>query len=388
MVRIDCLIFGYRKITLSPEDLSTATSLLLRRGIYSKFNSDGTITVRERDIDKVKAAFGMKFEYQVSDMQGLYGIYRKTRSKTAIFLGAFIILILCIISANTVWDVRVDGNERIPDSAVVHLLSECGFSVGDSWIFSDTAECENSFLSASPDISWININRRGSVAYVTVIEKAKSDSVEEAPKTGYANVIAAYDGVIEEITVTRGVAMVKPGDVVKAGDLLISGIIPDELGGGYCYAEGRVSALMEDTLEVNVSRNYEKSEKKSEKILTLTLKIFNFSINLFKKYGNQDEECDIIEDKDSFSLFGKCKLPIEIISTYAPTYEKSEASYTDTELVEIASSRLSSKLHLALLSSDLMKIKTYGEYTDDGYRMSSDILYSTDIGKEAPFSVE
>ena len=388
MVRIDCLIFGYRKITLSPSELSVATSRLLQCGIYSKFNSDGTITVRERDFLAVEKAFSGKVEYGISGVLGLLGVYRRTRCKTAIFLGSLLSLILCIISRNTVWDVRVDGNTRIPDSAIVHTLSECGMSVGDSWFSLDRSSVENRFLTSSSDISWININRRGSVAYVTVIEKEKDASDDTEARVGYSNVIAKCDGVIEEITVTRGVAMVKPGDVVKRGDLLISGIIPEEIGGGYCYAEGKIVGIVSESLESRVLRNYEKNVKIDDEVSALTLKIFNFSANLFKIYGNSDDVCDIIEDKDSFSLFGKCKLPVEIITMYRPSYEKVSSAYSDTELVEIASARLSAKLRLTLISSDLLKIKTYGEFTDDGYAMYSDIVYSTDIGEGAPFVVE
>ena len=38
----------------------------------------------------------------------------------------------------------------------------------------------------------------------------------------FSNIVADRDGIIEEITVKKGYATVKPGDVVKKGDILIS----------------------------------------------------------------------------------------------------------------------------------------------------------------------
>ena len=44
--------------------------------------------------------------------------------------------------------------------------------------------------------------------------------------------------------------MVKVGDVVKKGDLLISGVLPLELGGGFCTAQGEVKGRVADRVEV------------------------------------------------------------------------------------------------------------------------------------------
>ena len=68
---------------------------------------------------------------------------------------------------------------------------------------------------------------------------------------------------------------------------------------------------------------------------------FNFSINIFKLYGNSPSECDIIENVKVYSLFGIKKIPISVRTKYIIEYSKDMGSYTDTELVQIASDRLS-----------------------------------------------
>ena len=42
-------------------------------------------------------------------------------------------------------------------------------------------------------------------------------------ETGH--IVAARDGIVAELTVKSGTAMVRPGDVVKKGDILIGGVI-------------------------------------------------------------------------------------------------------------------------------------------------------------------
>ena len=387
MEKIDSLIFGYRKIIVPREHLSRVASVLLSRGIFCEIKADGSISVRDRDAERVKKIISHRAEYTMTDSLGLIGRLKRMKHKTAILLGTALTILLCLMSSNTVWDIRVDGNERIPDSAIIYELSRCGLEVGDSWSSVDSGEIENGLLQGFDKLSWININRRGSVAYVTVIEKDNIKEEEIQVKVGYANVIAECDAVIQEITVTHGVAAVKPGDVVKKGDLLIYGIIPEESGGGYCYAEGRVLGIVSDTVDTTLERNYEEKTKSSMETVELSVKIFDFSLNLFKKYGNSYKDCDIIVDRNTFSLFGKCKLPLEITTRSATEYTVSESAYTDTELVDTCLARHTAEVNYLLSDADLLKIRTWGEFTDTGYRMSSSITYSADIGVENPFLV-
>ena len=112
------------------------------------------------------------------------------------------------------WDIRIEGCDESYSDEIRKELTACGFSVGSSWSETDLGELEIEFLSKSQNVSWLNINRRGTVAYVTVLEKQVH---EEEKKEGYSNIIAECDAIIEEITVIHGVASVKVGDSVKKG---------------------------------------------------------------------------------------------------------------------------------------------------------------------------
>ena len=64
-------------------------------------------------------------------------------------------------------------------------------------------------LRDSPNIAWISVNVKGSVAYVEVREY-KPGGAEESKEP--ANVIAATGGKITQVSVFRGRAAVKIGD--------------------------------------------------------------------------------------------------------------------------------------------------------------------------------
>lgn len=388
MVRIDFLIFGYRKFEISPEDLSLATSLLLRNSIPSLITGNNTISVRERDIDKAEKIFTGKISYSVSKPLGLYGEFKSYKNKRGFFAGLALSLFLVVLSSGLVWDIRVEGNDTIPDSAVIYGLSECGFSVGDFWLTTDRSEVETQFLKENDNISWININRKGTVAYIKVIENNKGEEADEETKAGYSNIVANDDCIIEEITVKRGTAEVKIGDSVKKGEILISGILPEEAGGGLCYAEGQVIGRISEVVFAEVSKQSSETVEKSRECINIKLNIFNFSINIFKRYGNIDEKCDIIEDVDSFSLFGKCKLPFEIVKTYRTERKEVSKTFTNDELVRVASSRLDGLVIKRLVKCDLIKKKTYGEFTNNGYKMTSELVYLREVSENVKIDTE
>ncbi len=388
MVRIDFLVFGYRKIAVSPSQLSVVTSALLRAGISAAINSKGEFCVRERDLQKTKGALDGKVEYELSELLGLYGAYKKINCKRGLLCGIVLSLVICVLASSVVWDVRVEGNESIPDAAIVYELSKCGFSQGGFWSACDKSDIEALILSKYPSLSWININRRGTVAYVTVSEQADDTDEMNFAKQGYANVVASCDCVIEEITVSKGTAVVKIGDAVKKGDVLISGVVETENGGEYCYAEGRVIGRMSDTVKASAARSESVKTKGVENLLSFKVEIFNFPINILKRYRNLSEECDIIDNVRVLSIFGKCNLPIKFISTYSVEYEYEQTLRSDADLVRLASARLNSATMKRLVGADLIKVRTYGDYTDEGYEMYSRIVFLADVGEPLPFTIE
>ena len=387
MVRIDFFIFGYRKISVKQEDLARTGSILLRSAINSHTSSNGDIYVRERDFVKSVEALDGRVEYEISESLGLYGLYKVIPHKPTIIITSVVSLIMVLVLSSMVWDIRIEGDTVASEQRIETALRECDFYIGKVWHLCDFSEIEAEFLSSNPEFSWININRRGTVAYVVVSDNKNQDN-NVGVKNGYANIVASVDCIIEEIRVVKGKAMVKRGDVVKAGDLLISGVVSLEDTGEFCYAEGEVIGRMSDTVSVFVDRNYEKNLKTRETLINRELKIFDFSINIFKRYRKSNTECDIIDDVKVFSLFGKCLLPIRIISQYERVCTKETVEYTDEELVMLSSLRLSLAVTKRVVDADLVKIKTSGAFTNDGYSMSSDIEFIGNVGVALPFEAE
>ena len=372
---------------MSQEDLATVSSILLRAAISSTVESDGTLILRERDYEKTLGLLSGRIDFSPSEPLGLYGRWIRLKYRYVTAALAIILSFAVAFLSNIVWDIRVEGNTTLTDGAVIISLSEVGFRVGDLWPQVNRSRIESDFLSSNPAVSWININRRGTVAYVKLLEGDPGEEKDE-PIVRPSNIVASADCVIEEITVRRGIPAVKVGDAVKKGDILVFGALPAEAGGGFCAAEATVIGRISDTVGVQVERNSTKKIYLDRKLYSKDLKIFKFSLNIFKLYGNLTKECDIIEDEKAYSLFGRCTLPLSVRSVYLVESRDQPISYTDEELVNIAKSRLDSLTAALLSGADLLRITSEGSFTDQGYEISSRVVYLSEVGVREEIQIE
>ena len=220
------------------------------------------------------------------------------------------------------------------------------------------------------------------MAYVELREKR---IFEDEEQTGYSNIVAAEDCVIEQITVKSGFAAVEVGDTVRRGDLLISGVLPAEAGGGFVNAEGVVLGRVYDENTVFVTRSESVEEPESDLPYAKRVKIFNFSINIFKKYRNYADGCVIIESTKQLYLFGKYRLPISIVTDRAVKYRTSEVTYSDDELIRLADEKLTEARADRLRGSEIVALRTEGKFTEGGYELTDKVSIIRAVGEEKYF---
>lgn len=384
MPRFDFMFFGYFTVTVETEDIAKASAILLKAGFGAKFDRFGRFSIPYGKKTHIEELFNGKIKYCFSEPRGLFGFLIKHKLRFGIYLAILLMSVVFLISSDTVWDVRIEGVESGEEAGIVKELSLAGLEVGKRWSRIDKSEIEINVLSESKDIAWVNINRRGTVAYVTVGRKITYN--EQQIPSGYANIVAARDCVIEEIIVERGYPMVKKGESVRAGEVIISGVIPEELGGGFCYAYGTVTGRYSDTLSVSTDR--ETVEKKySQPILCGTkLVFFGKELNIFKKYRQQSDKCDIIEKTEDITFVKR--LPIAIKKNYLHPYETITATLSDDQLILSCSKKFREELNSYLSDKEAKRLSVKAELFDGGYRIDCDMVVCAEISKIQEFKVE
>lgn len=385
--RIDFLIFGYVDIKISKNDVLNAAECLLDGGVSVKISKNGSFRVPFKNKAYVEEILGKrKIEFSTSEIKGIVGVFLLMKTKIGALVALLFALIFIFFFNGKVWDIRIEGADPELLEKIREDLCEGGLYIGAAWKDIDTDSVEAKTLLASDAVSWLNINRRGTVAYVKVVKKEINEPIPEP--TGYANVIAERDCIIEEITVKSGVPAVKVGESVKKGDLLISGIIPTELGGGFCYASGRVIGRYSDRIEITESDTQKKKIYVDEYVEKISVGFLNFSINIFKNYRNYGEECDIIEEKSNFTFSNNKTLPLFLNKTVVREYDVKTVKLSDSDMVTLATDKMKMALLEYLSEKELVSISTDGDFFEGGYIMCSDLVCRAEIAKTQNFNVE
>ena len=142
---------------------------------------------------------------------------------------------------------RVEGNAEVPVRLILERAGECGLGFGASAREIRSEQVKNHLLWAIPELRWAGVNVSGCTAVITVAER---DLGEEPAEEIPGDVVAAVDAVVTEVFPAAGTQAVVPGQVVRAGDVLISGDTDLGLLIRRDRAEGEVYGLTRRDLEL------------------------------------------------------------------------------------------------------------------------------------------
>ena len=180
------------------------------------------------------------YETEILKESGLPKALKILTARAGLIIG----LILCVAGAAVyggyVWDVRIEGTERIAKSDVAALLAENGVNKG---VRKNGIDCESVALTLNiklPDAANVTVLIRGTSVFVRIYETLFRDDIPD-PKVP-RNIVSAYDAIITKVVALNGTALVSAGDIVKKGDILIAGYNLDAEGNiADARAEGEIT---------------------------------------------------------------------------------------------------------------------------------------------------
>ena len=245
---------------------------------------------------------------------GLFHSLRNYRRRFGIAAGILIIAAGIYASSFFIWDVRVSGCENVSAQEILTLLSDNGFSVGKAKHRLNIKEIENSFLKNNDKISWISINIKGTTAYVEVREK--DDTPELIDSKQPCSIYAARDGVIASVTAYMGYSLVKPGDTVTAGDLVVTGNYTDKYGQEYkLHSYAKVMAYTTHSSTVTVPFETTEHVRTGRVKNKYSFKFLSFNIPLYFSNKIIYNNYDVTKSQKLLKLTDNLALPIGINKT-------------------------------------------------------------------------
>jgi len=394
LMRFRDFLCGWRYMTIAGESRSAAMDLLYREECtfrHSGETADGSLRIlmREKAARQfIAAAEEEGIALHVGEGHGLPVVMDFLKRRPMLPLGCFLAALWIGYSSRIVWDIEITGNTKTPYEEIVTTLDSLGFGIGTYYPAVDFDRLHAQYAAAQHDIAWLSVYMNNTVAEIEVREVWKDERVRPE-ENEYANVVADCTGVVEEVHVYEGQAAVKSGDIVRPGQVLISGAVMKKDGGiRYEYASGEVicrtavplSAEVRTEREVYVLTGEEKREK--------TVKIFKKTINLFGKGGITYASYDKISTMEQVCPFGLVRLPVWIEETvYRETACAKETISADDAAAQ-AMAELSGKIRDETADAELVAKEIRTAFENGVYRMDCLLTLRRDIGRTVPFTAE
>ena len=180
-----------------------------------------TVLVKNRDF-KIFFAITKDLCYNVKKVKisGFFApVYRLLENPGWIIGGIFFLLINIFLS-NVIFSFSFQGSGKVEKREITEYLYHEGIKPFTSFSGIDLKKLERGVLASNANLSFVEIKKQGNrlVIYTALSNGEKLNEKKPVYKL-QSNVV----GVIEEIKVYRGTAVVKKGDQVEEGDVLVDG---------------------------------------------------------------------------------------------------------------------------------------------------------------------
>ncbi len=286
-------------------------------------------------------------QWKILSRTGIFWQFHSLMKRPILVSGMLIYLLLTVFLPTRIYFFRVEGNLEVPDRYILELASQYGIYFGAERRQVRSEKVKNALLSAIPQLEWVGINTAGCVATICVTERQSGERIQQPQ--GVSSIVAIRDGVVQELTVTGGSAACKPGQVVRAGQVLISGYTDCGLSIRAERAKGEIYATTNRQITFMMPENsHERGEVVSEK-KTYGIIIGKKRINFYQNSGNLDASCVKMYEEKYITLPGGFQLPIAIVTE---TYIYSENSIPTVTPEE--SSRIMSNLAQTYLRNQMV----------------------------------
>lgn len=284
--------------------------------------------------------------------KGLPFFMAKNRKRWGVTVGLVLFFAALKLLSCFVWVIEVEGNETVPDEDIISACEEIGIKEG---IFSNSIEpkiARQRLLLCIDSLSWASLVVEGSRLTVDVSE------TKEAEISPPCNLRAATDGVIKKIDISAGECLVKVGQTVKEGDILVSGVTEKAGVTNFVAAAGSITA--ETVREMTFKTNFLVEEKfiTGETAKRTVLEFFTLKIPLY--LGRQTGEYDSILTKERVT-FLESELPITLYTREFFFYEVMQKSLSNQEAVDDLENQLEEALIDLEIENYTVEKRNYSE---------------------------
>ena len=245
-------------------------------------------------------------------------------------LAAVVLLLasLTVFMPTRILFLRVEGNGEIPARLILERAEECGVYFGASIRDLRSEQVKNHLLWAIPDLRWAGVNTEGCIATITVaLRQDGEENTQDLP----GDVVAVTDALITDVFPETGTVQVFPGQVVRSGQILISGATDLGLCTRVDRAEGEVYGLTRRTVETVLPATIHARQESGRVVRKYSLRIGKKYVNFSNDSGILYGTCVKMRTVDYLTLPGGFQLPVALVTD---TYQICETEIVSREMVQ------------------------------------------------------
>ena len=329
-----------------------------------------------RDFRKLSAVSRKtKCKVKIKRKRGIPFILSRYKKRKLFLILLIVLFCIIYISSKYVWNIEYQVENNYILENIENDIEKAGIKIGMKKDNIDTEKVINEIRLKRNDISWMGIEIRGTNIIVKLVKSDEKPVLVN--NNDYCNIISTKDGIIERVIAQNGTAVVKPGDVVKKGDVLIAGYMDGKYTERrYVHSLGEISARVwySDKEKINfLQENFLETgdvEKKYQ------IKIKKIQINLYKTLS-KFKIYDTIYTEKKIRIFSDFYLPISVVQIENKEQIKEKKNYTVDEAKEIAINNLSKKIEDRIVNKDSIintNINTYEEKDYIQVEMTYEVL--------------
>lgn len=228
---------------------------------------------------------------------------------------------------------QVVGNDTVPDELILRTMDELGVGFGTLGTKIKPQWVKDRVLNKLPDLEWLTVTQNGCRAQVVVRERKHLP--ETLSRKGYANVVATQSGLITNLSVLAGQPMIKVGDTVVQGDILVSGLVDLERTFLLQRAQAEIYARTWRKTETITPMICYTKQYTGEKQTVVWLEIGDQRIKIFGNSGISVGSCDKMVKRKDLVLPGGLKLPVTWVEESYISYIPVEMQLSETILSDM-----------------------------------------------------
>lgn len=391
-MNISYSILGYAEITAEGDNILSLVNLCMRNNLpykhVTRVKGGACFLFRLATVSKVCELCRREgIEVCVRHKGGLPIWFYKRRNRYGLIAGVIAAVLMVVFARNFLWRIDVVGNRNMTTSEILDFLEGYGLCTGSYIPSLNTDRIQNKMLMDTDKISWISVNINGNTASVEIREAELAEKHD--PTDRPANLVASKSGKIVQVQLLDGNAVIKSGDIVSEGQLLVSGIFDSKIDGyRVTRADGKIYAETSEEFYIKIPYEYEKKTYTGREYYDEYLNFFDFSVKISKNSRNQDVLCDKISIVNSCNFLDGGILPISKTTEKYLEYEMESATRTQQSAEELAYFELSQRLRMISSDATLIRKVIMPEIHEDFFALRCVIVCIEDIAKTVEFEVD